>query len=50
MIDDEVPVAWIVVQALPEVVAAILIALPCELPDGNTFVKVAIVLSYPNTC
>jgi hypothetical protein len=46
---DDVPVAWIVVPALPDVVAAILIALPCVLPERTTFSKVAIVYSYPNT-
>jgi hypothetical protein len=45
MIDDDVPVAWIVVPALPDVVAATLIALPRVLPDSNTFVNVAIVFS-----
>jgi hypothetical protein len=37
------------VPLLPDVVAAILMALPCDEPESNTLVKVAIVLSYPNT-
>jgi hypothetical protein len=46
MIDDDVPVAWIVVPV--DAVAATLIALPCVLPDKSTFEYVAIIVLYPN--
>jgi hypothetical protein len=46
MIDDDVPVAWIVVPV--DAVAATLIALPCVDPLRSVFTNVAIVFSYPN--
>jgi hypothetical protein len=48
MVVEDVPVAWMVV--VPDVVPVTLIALPCVEPESNTFVNVAIVYSYPNTC
>jgi hypothetical protein len=48
MIEAELPVVWIVVPV--EAVATTVVGAPVAELESSTFVKVAIVYPYPNTC